>query len=108
MQLGGQPVTKKSASYQKVSHLLSVSQQRHMALQSTFKSDIVWLTAGSCIGSASGEWPLEVPIYCGPHIGHKIVVMGFPLSLTRRGLSTGPTGIQDTETLVILDGRDIY
>ena len=34
--------------------------------------------------------------------------MGFPLSLTRTGLSTGPTEIQDTETLDILDGRDIY
>ena len=35
-------------------------------------------------------------------------VMGFPLSLTRRGSSTGSTGIQDTVTLGILDGMDIH
>ena len=31
----------------------------------------------------------------------------FPLSLVRRGLSTGPMGIQDTQTLDMLDGVDI-
>ena len=41
------------------------------------------------------------------HIVNDIIinVAGFPLFITRRGSSTGPTGIQDTETLDrLLDG----
>ena len=55
------------------------------------------------MGSTSAEWSLKVPIYCGPHIGHQLLSWVF---FTRRGLSTGPMGIQDTETLGILDGID--
>ena len=36
-------------------------------------------------------------IFCNN--GYQIYVTGFPLFLTRRGSSTGPMGIQDTETL---------
>ena len=59
-----------------------------------------------CKSSASSEWSLEVPIYHRHNIGHQIVVTGFPLSLARKGSSTGPKGIQDTETLGILDDID--
>ena len=101
------------ASYWKVDHLLAVSQQKHVVLQLTFKSDIMWPTTGymcsSCMSSTSVEWSLEVSIYFGPHIRCQIVVMGFLLSLAKRGSSTGPMGIQESETLDrLLDGRYIY
>ena len=37
-------VVRQLARYQKVNHVMAVSQQKHVALQLTFKSDIVWLT----------------------------------------------------------------
>ena len=81
-----------SGGYQKVNCLLAVF------------SKSMWLC-----GVARPEWSLEVSIYCGPHTGGQIVVMGLTLSIRRRGLSTGTMGIQDTETLDrLLDGRCIY
>ena len=87
---------RQSAGYQEVDHLLAVSQQKHVASQFTFKSDIVSLTTGCwcshCRGSTSAKWSLEVSIYCGPDIGCHFLVMGFPLSLTRRAQALGPWG----------------
>ena len=43
----------------------------------------------------------------GPTLGAKLLSQVYLSLLARRGSSTGPTGIQDTETLGILDGIDI-
>ena len=99
--LHSQPVTRKSTIY------------------CLFLSKGVWLHSQH-LSQTSCSQPLATAVcsHCkdsllkclstiGPTLGAKLLLWFFLSSLARRGLSTGPMGIQDTETLGILDSIDI-
>ena len=59
-------------------------------------------------GSTGAGEPHKVFNYFGPHNGVPSFVMGFPLSLSWRDSSTGPTGIENTEALAEAVNWQIY
>ena len=96
-------VFRQLASFQKVNWLLAISQQKWVALQSTF--EVGW--------QAADHWLLVQLLYrkhnCWlasrsvhlpwVHIGCQVLSQVF-LSLSRRGLSTGPKGKSNTVALL--------
>ena len=85
-----------------------------MVSWSKFKSDIMHPTTGYwCVQSQYGQCNHGmvsgiVYLLWAPHLGTKLLLQVFLSSLIRRVSSTGPMGIQETETLDVLDGIDIY